>query len=170
MTSVERRRQAEAVRRRLRDLPEVSAAQRVMAFLSMDDELDTSAIIEDGIAAGRAVYAPRTLTRDRRMIPVRLRSLADAREGAYGIAEPEGEETCAPEDLDLVFVPALAYDRAGRRLGRGAGYYDRFMASPGFHALRMGIGYDCQLIDCVPTEGHDLPVQVVVTAREVARP
>ena len=169
MTADERRRQAEEVRRRLRDLPEVAAARRLMAFLSMDDELDTSGIIEDGLAAGQAVYAPRTFRRGRRMVPVRLRALDAVREGAYGIAEPDAEETCAPEELDVVLVPALGYDRAGRRLGRGAGYYDRFMATPGFHALRVGIGYDRQLLDRVPTEGHDLPVAVVVTAGGVVR-
>jgi len=170
LTPAERREQAAAVCDLAMGLPEMAAARTVMAFLTMAGEIDTAPLIRGCLRESRRVYAPQSLKRTKRMIPLRLRSLEELRPGAYGILEPVGDEACRPEDIDLILVPALGFDRQGVRLGKGAGYYDRFMASPGFHATRVGIGFRCQLLAAVPREEHDLPVEIVVTADGVTRP
>ncbi len=145
-------------------LEETARARKVMVFISMPDELDMRPVIEGLLARGKEVYAPKTTARPRAMTACRLRRMDDLRPGAFGILEPPADEPCAPADLDLVFAPALAFDGHGNRLGKGAGYYDRFMSTPGFRAARVGIGFRCQLVDAAPHDAHDVPVEVIVTA------
>jgi len=169
VTADERARKSRAVRDRLMALPEMASARTVMLFLGMDDEIDTLPVVESCLAAGKKVYSPRTLLAERKLLPLRIRDAGRLRVGNYNILEPDTEETCKPDEIDLILVPARAFDRRGNRLGRGAGFYDRFMASPGFCAVRVGIGYSCQVIDEVPHERHDLPVRIVVTDAETIR-
>lgn len=169
LTAEERTRKSAAVHERLMALPEMAAAGTVMLFVSMDDEVDTVPVIRRCLAAGKTVYAPRSVVASRRLIPSRLRSLDDLAPGAYGILEPPPGDACRPEDIDLILVPARGFDAQGNRLGRGAGFYDRFMASPGFHAARVGIAFACQVLDAAPHDAHDLPVQIVVTDEAVIR-
>jgi len=80
--------------------------------------------------------------------------------GAHGVWEPRGGEPAPPPDL--VLVPGLAYDRAGFRLGRGGGFYDRWLAAwPGVRTL--GLAFHCQVVDTLPCEGHDIRVDAVLT-------
>jgi len=169
LTPAERAAKSEAVRARLLSLPEMTEARTVMAFLAMPDELDTRPMIEAMIAAGKRVYAPRTVASERRMIPLRIAGFRKLRKGAYGIAEPDADETCPAEDIDFIVVPGRAFDRRGNRLGRGAGFYDRFMTQQGFRAVTCGIAFACQLLPSVPRKSHDLPVRIVVTEDEVLR-
>lgn len=81
--------------------------------------------------------------------------------GAYGLMEPD--ETCEifdPQKIDLILVPGVAFDRLGHRLGQGAGYYDRFL--PGMHAARVGICHDFALLEEVPFQEHDIPMDFVM--------
>lgn len=84
--------------------------------------------------------------------------------GPFGILEPEPEswEVCSPAEVDLVMVPGLAFDLAGRRLGRGRGYYDRLLGHPEFTAIKVGIGWPWQLLPSVPAEEHDVLMDHVV--------
>jgi 5-formyltetrahydrofolate cyclo-ligase len=169
LTAAERAEKSAAIRLRLNALPELRRAQVVMGFLPMPDELDTLPILADLLAAGKRVYVPRTFVRERRMIPVRLADLGKLRRGEYGILEPETEETCAIGELDFVIVPGRAFDRKGNRLGRGAGFYDEFMAQEGFRAIRCGVAFACQVLDEIPHGDTDLPVQHLVTEEETLR-
>ena len=169
MSAAEQARRSAAACQRALALPEMASARKAMLFVTMPDEIDTRPLVEACLAEGKSVYAPRSLVKPRRMVPCRLRNLGLVRPGAFGILEPPGDEVCAPDALDVVFVPALGFDRRGNRLGKGAGYYDRFMASPGFRAARVGIGFACQLVEAVPVEPHDLPVQIIVTPEETIR-
>lgn len=85
--------------------------------------------------------------------------------GAYGIAEPQGVVACRAEEIDLMVVPGVAFAEDGRRLGRGKGYYDRYLSREGFRAYTIGVCYDCQLRDDVPAEPHDKRVDMVVVAK-----
>jgi 5-formyltetrahydrofolate cyclo-ligase len=82
------------------------------------------------------------------------------REGAFGIAEPQGTGVSIAE-IDLMIVPALAADMAGNRLGKGKGFYDRVLAN--YSGKRIAVIFDSELIDSVPSEPHDQQVQIIVT-------
>lgn len=88
--------------------------------------------------------------------------------GAYGILEPSGAEI-APEQLDLIVLPGLGFDRQGRRLGYGGGFYDRFLARVGARVTTVGVGFDGQLLAGLPADPHDQPVHMVVTPSELVR-
>ena len=169
MTWTERAAAADAICRRLLDLPEVRKAQTIMAYLPLPDELDTRPFLRAIFTSGRRLYVPHTDVRGKRMWPLRLTALDDLRTGDYGIREPRTVETCRPEEIDLVLVPGRAFDRQGNRLGRGGGFYDRFMGSPGFRAVRCAAAFACQVLDEVPHAPHDLPVEILVTERETLR-
>ncbi len=82
--------------------------------------------------------------------------------GAFHIEEPTGDDTADISQIELVVVPAVAYDRRGNRVGRGKGYYDRLLAET--NATKVGVGYDFQLLDEeIPAEPHDVAVDIVIT-------
>jgi 5-formyltetrahydrofolate cyclo-ligase len=163
----ERRRTGERIARQLLDLPELGRARRLMLFLSMPDELDTDPLVELSLEAGLRVYAPRTLKKSHQLIPVRMTSLEAVVTGAYGIREPAGDETTEPEELDVIVVPGVAFDRALWRLGRGGGFYDRLLEGLPDDGARCGVAYSFQIVDEVKREPHDRPVDLVVTEEEV---
>ena len=104
------------------------------------------------------------------MIPTRIHSLdAGLETRVHGIREPTDGEPLALESLDLVIVPALTFDRSGNRLGRGAGFYDRFLSSPQFRGTAVGLAFCEQLVDEVPVYDNDVPVHMLVTDEEVLR-
>ncbi len=87
-----------------------------------------------------------------------------------GLREPiQGAPRVAPAELDVVLVPALAFDRRGHRLGRGGGFYDRFLSTLPAHVTTIGIAFRMQILDAVPTEPHDRPVGTIVTEDAVVR-
>lgn len=169
LTAEDRAERSERIRKHLATLPDWTTAKAVMGFISMPDEVDTLPIIADWLAAGKRVYVPRTFVKAGRMIPVRLRDLADLRVGEYGIREPNGDESCSPGEIDFILVPARAFDLRGNRLGRGGGFYDRFMADPAFHATRCGVCFACQVRPAVPHGARDLPVEILVTEDSARR-
>jgi 5-formyltetrahydrofolate cyclo-ligase len=152
-------------------LEEFRSAQTVMIFLSMPHEVDTSPLALAAWQEGKRVLAPKVLWSQRRMIPVLCPSLneADLSPGRLGIREPRAGQPSPLEKIDLVVTPALAFDRHGYRLGRGGGYYDRFLASPNLRAVACGLGFTEQVIDEVPTSGEDHPLDILVTDKEVLR-
>jgi 5-formyltetrahydrofolate cyclo-ligase len=91
----------------------------------------------------------------------RYTSPADLAEGAFHIMEPAGEPFCDYERIDVVLVPGMAFDAAGRRLGRGRGYYDRFLAAHP-HVYKIGVCFPFQRVAEVPAEPHDVVMDEVV--------
>lgn len=86
--------------------------------------------------------------------------------GAFGIEEPGPEAVpCDPGELDLIVVPGVAFTPDGFRVGRGRGYYDRYLAQPGLRAVKVGVCFAHQLVETLPVEPHDVPMDCVVTER-----
>jgi 5-formyltetrahydrofolate cyclo-ligase len=92
---------------------------------------------------------------------------------AFGILEPRTElrnipeNILAPEDIDVVITPGLAFDLRGGRLGRGAGYYDKFLPKIRPDALAIGICYEEQIVERAPTDAHDFRVHAIATPKRV---
>jgi 5-formyltetrahydrofolate cyclo-ligase len=169
LSAEEKARKSKTICERVTQLPEFRDAKVVMLFASMPDEVDTSLLFARAFADGKRVVAPKCLTGHRRILPILLRSGADLAPGAYGIMEPTGSQSIPVEEIDFVLVPGYGFDRAGNRLGKGAGYYDKFMSQPGFRATRCAIAFSAQLLDQVPHDEHDLPVQILVTEDRLLR-
>ncbi len=93
----------------------------------------------------------------------------DLAPGAYGIEEPLPQRCplVSLDAVDLVLVPGMAFTPRGHRLGKGGGYYDRLLGHPEFRARRVGVCFDCQIVEEIEVEEHDEPVDVVVTEERV---
>ncbi|NLH15298.1 MAG: 5-formyltetrahydrofolate cyclo-ligase [Phycisphaerae bacterium] len=143
-------------------------ASTVMLFLSMPQEIDTTAVIESAWKAGKRVVVPRIDRKDRQMVAVEIHRLDHSPDPAIsGLRNPtEGIETPV-DQIDLIVAPGLAFDRRGNRLGRGGGYFDRFLADPRRKAAVVGFGFAFQVEDEVPTDPHDRPVDAIVTEQGV---
>lgn len=139
-------------------------AEKVLLYNSLSDELDTHMFIEKWQDRKR-LYLPRVDGVNLDILPCDGREL---RSGSFRILEPVGTDMEDIENIDLVIVPAVAYDCTGNRVGRGKGYYDRLLAST--KATKIGVGYDFQVIDdVVETDSHDVPVDIVITERRTIR-
>ena len=149
-------------------LREYRDAQALMLYLSIPQEVDTAEIALHAWAHAKTVLAPKVNWAQRHMLAMRIHSFDDEMVcSAFGIREPADGTVWPVEEIDLIIVPALAYDRTGGRLGRGGGFYDRFLSGPGVRAVTCGLGFEVQVVDELPTQKHDYPVDMLVTDREV---
>ncbi len=131
-------------------------AENVLLYHSLPDELSTREFLEC-LPAGKHYYLPRVNGPDLDILPYEKSKL---HLGSFQIEEPDGDDTVDINDIDLIIVPAVAYDRQGNRLGRGKGFYDRLLARS--NAITIGVCYGFQLVDSIDTDGHDIPVDYVV--------
>lgn len=139
-------------------LSEFHAARTVAFFAALPDEPATEEALARW-AQTRRVVLPRVEGETMRFYACRPESLVF---GAFGILEPQGEQLCPADQIDLVICPGVAFTADGRRLGRGKGYYDRYLAQPDFRGFRVGVCYAHQLVDDLPVEPHDVVMDVVI--------
>jgi 5-formyltetrahydrofolate cyclo-ligase len=148
---------------------EFKNAQMIMIYLSMPTELETSTLAVRAWQEGKSVAVPRVDWNGLRMEPVEIRSLdVGMRTTGPGVPEPI-EGTVVPlQMIDLIVAPGQAFDHQGRRVGRGRGFYDRFLAQKDIQAVRCGLCFHEQVLSIpIPSEPHDMLMNLVITDREV---
>jgi 5-formyltetrahydrofolate cyclo-ligase len=149
-------------------LPTFASARMVLLTLPFRSEWDTLPLVRQVLATGRTVAVPRVNATTRML---ELHAIADLDRdvgtGHQGIPEPLAHCTAvAPGAIDWVLVPGVAFDRAGRRLGYGGGYYDRLLPLLASDAARIAGAFDLQIVDRVPAGPHDVTVDAIVTPLE----
>ena len=150
--------------------PEFQAANVVMLFLSTQLEVDTAPLALRCWQAGKSVVVPKVSWDQRRMLPVEISSLqAGLATTATGIREPVEGKPIPLNLIDLVIVPGLGFSPAGYRIGRGMGFYDRFLAQSDFVGLSCGLAFEEQMLPTLPVLDHDVPLNMLVTDRQVRR-
>ncbi len=132
-------------------------AKNILIYNSLSDELSTKSVISRWHGV-KNIFLPRVNGDILEILPYDANSLE---KGSFNIDEPMGENTCDISIIDMIITPAIAYDRNGNRIGRGKGYYDRLLQKAS--ALKIGVGYDFQLISHINSEPHDIPVDIIVT-------
>ena len=153
----------------LESLEQWKRTEIVLAFLSMKDEIDTIPILNAVLEQGKTLAVPRVVGPE--LVFYQIQDLEkNVAPGAFGILEPvSGLCPVAVETLSehhsVALVPGLAFDKENFRLGRGKGFYDRFLASAGDSLYKIGIGYSFQLVEKVPREPHDKALDLVITSR-----
>ena len=167
ISPVQRAAFSEAIASRLLELEEIEKAQLIMCYRAFRSEVDTAKIVENFSRRGKILCFPLC----------KKGGLMDAyapldensfRIGMMGIMEPAPERSrlVLPEEIGLVICPMVAFDSARRRMGYGGGYYDRYL--PGCkNALRIGIAFEAQRMECVPAEEYDLPMDIIVTEGKI---
>ena len=166
----QRARQAKSrtIGRRLRRLKVYQRATTLLCYVAFDGEVETLPILRQALADGKRVAVPAIVPPGKRLLAVEIEDPdRDLGPGHFGIPHPRVTTRRVPlKKLDLVLVPGVAFDRLGRRLGRGGGYFDRFLARLPGSTRRVGLAFGFQLAKELPVESHDLPVCAVVSERE----
>ena len=146
-------------------------ASMVMMYLAMSEELDLADAMRVAWEQGKEVVVPLVSWRDRTMIPVRLPSLDEPLiKDAHGLWHPEEPAPVPVERIDLVVTPGLGFDTQGHRLGRGGGFYDRFFAGIRTRVLRLAVAFSEQVLDDLPVDDSDEPVDGLVTEQGLIVP
>lgn len=153
------------IRARIASSAMFRSARTVMLYVPLPGEVDIGPLLQAARDAGKRVALPR--------VDWSLRSMAAAtapstneelQPGRYGVLEPPPQAPAIPvTELDLIVVPGVAFDADGFRLGRGAGFYDRFLGHPANMARRIGAAFDVQIFDRLPRDPWDIPVHAIAT-------
>lgn len=169
----EQKRKADNARNeRIRSWNEYQKAELLLFYVSYRSEADTIQLIREALAAGRAVAVPKVVGSD--MIFYRIEDFSHLMEGYRGILEPDTAlmgvvpidfSKIVPEKT-VLFLPGCAFDRNGGRMGYGGGFYDRFVENYP-EIMRVALAYEEQLVEKVPREMHDMPVDVIVTEERI---
>ncbi len=166
----EREQRSAAVCRLLCQQEEYRRAEILMLFLSMTYEVDTQQLVQQAWADIKRVLAPRVSWDQRRMLPIEIKSLASGLvEGYMGIREPIEGPPLPLSEIDLVIVPGLGFDEEGNRLGRGRGFYDRFLSHPNFHGVSCAVAFEEQVFESIPVDPADVRMDMLVTDVKVRR-
>ena len=142
---------------KITDLEDIKNASVIAIFASLSDEPQTAAFIEQ-ISLHKRVVIPR--------IEGDEMDFYDISEGvalgAYNIMEPIATTPIEPSEIDVMIVPGVAFTHEGARLGRGKGFYDKYLSRKGFRAHTIGVCYPCQVLDEIATEPHDKRVNCII--------
>ena len=149
-----------AVVQKFQTLELFKSAHAVGAYMPLADEVDIAPLFQ---YLEKTFYIPAFdgFSGTYRM----ARLTAELKRGRFGIPEPAVPVFATEDELDLILVPGVAFDRVGRRVGRGGGFYDRLL--PQYRAVRAGICFDFQCLGAVPAEKHDIRMSWVVTEARI---
>lgn len=166
-SQTQRLRKSNLIKKKLFRLAEFKRAGLVMFYIATDTEVQTRSMILEARKIGKQIAVPVILEGEKKIVP----SLIDDIEqelsvGPFGILRPHSQyiRKVPAEAIDLVVVPGLAFDRQGHRLGRGGGYYDRFLTGLPPRTARVGVAFNFQVYPRLPFLSHDIPVTKVISA------
>jgi 5-formyltetrahydrofolate cyclo-ligase len=147
----------------LEQTPEFQKSQTILLYWSMPDELPTQDFIEKWSNV-KKILLPKIV--DNELIVVEYINLSDMTNGNYGILEPNHCNQYQGK-IDIGCIPGIAFDTKGHRLGRGKGYYDRLLLQ--IECIKIGVGFDVQLVDEVPVFQQDINMDIIITPTKCIR-
>ena len=161
------RKKSEIIANQIFSLDEYIFAKTVMVYLSTQNEVCTDAVIDDALASGKKVCVPKCAKEGANdMLAYEISSRHNLFPGRFSILEPGDDAVCVEKkEIDLVLTPALALSENGARLGRGGGFYDGFLKD--FPGIKAGLCFDEFLFEQLPTQTHDIFMDIVITDRRV---
>ena len=169
----ERKAKSDEIHQRFFQLTEQYDLRSYFLFVSFRSEVETMGLINQLLGGGKIVSVPFVSVKEKKMTAVRLINPGeDLVPGYYGILEPSrkivDERKIDPAGIDIVVLPGSVFDEKGGRLGYGGGFYDRFLAleiRPS--ALRVALAFDMQVLEEVPQQPHDMPVDFIITENRI---
>ena len=155
-----------AIAARVEDLAAFREARVVALYAPLGTEVDCFEIARRALARAARIVYPRTVQGDRRLVFARAEPGALVRGPLGALEPPHGATDVAPDEVDCVVVPGIAFSLDGLRLGRGGGYYDATLNQMP-RAFRLGVAFDSQVVPELPREPHDAPLDAIVTEARV---
>ena len=177
LTKQEQQQAAQQLEQQLTKLSEVLKAQHIAIYLSNDGELDTTLFIQWCWKQNKHVYLPvlHPFTK-KHLLFFQYTQKTSMKKNKFGIPEPKLniKTLCPLPQIDVLFMPLVAFDTQGNRLGMGGGFYDRTLANyqqdPPKKPLLFGLAHNCQQVDEVPIDSWDIPLQKIITPSKVIQP
>lgn len=163
----QRLRKSRLIKKRLFNLAEFKRAKCVMFYIATDEEVETRFMILEAQKIGKRIAVPVILRKEKKIIASLIEDMEkELAPGPYGVLQPQSKHIrpIPHKSIDLVVVPGVAFDKEGRRLGRGGGYYDKFLARLPLGIPRIGLAFDFQVLKDLPVLSHDIPVTRVISA------
>jgi 5-formyltetrahydrofolate cyclo-ligase len=152
------------IKTNLYSLPEFASAKKYMIYVSKGNEVYTQDLIEENIKRKRTSVP--AVTKDG-IKPSLINFFDELKVGAYGILEPKKITEVNREELELVVVPGVAFDVHGNRVGYGKGFFDGFLRW--VNCPKIGLAYEMQLVDKIPKEKQDVPMDIIITEKRIIR-
>lgn len=149
----------------------IEKAKVILAYYSTNNEVSTHELIERLMSMNKKVALPICIA-DRTELAISIiSSISELKPGRFGIMEPHPDKLSLvqPEEIDIVLVPGIAFDRRGNRIGYGKGYYDRFLHAFKPSQLKIGLCFDFQLFDELPSDSNDVPVDCIISESYLIR-
>jgi 5-formyltetrahydrofolate cyclo-ligase len=166
----ERERKSLRIKENLFSLPEFSNAEKILFYVSTKGEVLTKEMIKDSLSLGKKVVVPISNVKEKNLILSELRDFdKELRPSKFGILEPKKQffREVSPEEIDLVIVPGIAFDRRGNRIGYGMGFYDNFLSNLKKEIPVIALAYEFQIVSEIPTHKKDVRVQKIITEKKV---
>ena len=160
----DRDKKSKIIKDKLFRTPVFKKAKIVMFYIAFDGEVNTQDMIKKAYRLGKIVAVPVCKGNRITIRPCVLQNKAELKKGPYGICEPAVKKYIKLEDLDLVIVPGIAFDKKGNRLGRGKGYYDYFLKRVTRDTASIGLAFDFQILPYLPATTTDVKIGKVIFA------
>lgn len=141
-------------------------AETILFYLAVKDEVQTEKMIEESLRKDKRVVVPFIDWQRKEILPSEIKDLAkDVKIGILKIPQPKKNfySPFSPASIDLVIIPGVVFDRKGNRLGFGGGFYDRFLGKLSDTTKLVGLAFELQLVDNVPSQSHDVAVDYLIT-------
>ena len=164
LSEAERLEKSQQIVRFLKKIPEFNQAKTVFCYISYLDEVETHPLISDFLHEKRTLAVPKIMDKTR-MLAIPLDDLSNLEPDKLGILTPKSSQT-ADFDFDIAITPGLGFTEQGDRLGYGRGYYDRWF-SKNTVKMKIGIAFEVQIVDELPLEETDLPLDILVTEKRI---
>ncbi|WP_370642604.1 5-formyltetrahydrofolate cyclo-ligase [Tepidanaerobacter sp. GT38] len=144
-------------------------AKVVMFYVDMRNEVMTKKAIIKALSEGKRVVVPR-VKKGYGLLAIEIKSLDELKTGTFGVLEPPEREEVILEEIDLVVVPGVVFDKKGYRIGYGGGYYDRFLPKLRKDAKKIAVAFEMQMVDFIPAESHDIKMDAIITEKRLYGP
>ena len=151
---------------KLVNLPEYINSEKIFVYISFDNEVHTQDLIAYSLSNSKRVFVPNINGKIMNMVEIHKHTEFTMND--YGIVEPLCDMSCNYEgEIDMVIMPLIGYDRAKSRLGRGGGFYDKFLS--GRDCIKVAIAFSMQEVDKQIVEPHDIPADIIINEKEIIR-
>jgi len=166
-SELEKSRKSDIIKQKLFDEEIFRKAKVVMFYVSLKEEVDTLPMIDEALKMGKRVCVPVIFKEEMKLIAGEIKDRkSDLEKQHFGIYQPKKDRVreVPLQNIDLVVVPGIAFDRKNVRLGRGHGYYDRFLSGLPEKAKTIGLAFSFQILENLPKDSHDIPVWKTIAA------
>lgn len=158
---------SQIIRDRIKNLPQTKNLKIIACYFAINNEPDLKEVLGNFLKAKKTIVVPAFLENLEKYRFVKLSTLENLKTGPYKIPQPPQLVPFDSENIDLAFLPGLAFSEDGLRLGYGKGIYDKLMANT--YALKIGVCFDFQVIDNFTAESHDLRVDFIITEKRIIK-